>query len=64
MYGVSQRSDNAILSNDTSSVSPHENPGVKHTKATMAKQGSACPFEVLFIGRLSTGGGEKKKRSP
>lgn len=40
----------------------HENPGVKHTKATMAKQGSAWRFEVLFIGRLSTGGGDKKKK--
>lgn len=37
----------------------HENPGVKRTEATRAKQGSARYFEVLFIGRLSTG--EKKK---
>lgn len=40
----------------------HENPGVKHTEATVAKQGSAWRFEVLFIRRLWTGEGEKKKR--
>lgn len=39
----------------------HENPGVKRTGATIAKQGSAWRFEVLFIGRLSTAEGEKKK---
>lgn len=39
----------------------HENPGVKHTEATVAKQGSAWRFEVLFIRRLWTGEGEKKK---
>lgn len=40
----------------------HENPGVKHTEATVAKQGSAWRFEVLFIRRLWTGEGEKKKK--
>lgn len=41
----------------------HGNPGVKRTEATRAKQGSACYFEVLFIERLSTEEGEKKKDS-
>lgn len=41
----------------------HGNPDVKHTEATMAKQGFAERFEVLFTRRLLTGEGEKKKDS-
>lgn len=39
----------------------HGIPAVKHTEATMAKQGSAERFEVLFTRRLSTGEGEKRR---
>lgn len=39
----------------------HENPGMKHAKATTAKQGSAWRFEVLFTRGLTTGWGEKNK---
>lgn len=37
----------------------NENSAMKHAKATTAKLGSARGFELLFIGRLSTGGAEK-----
>lgn len=68
MYGVSQAlttpfspMTHTVFQQDSAL---HENPGVKHTEATVAKQGSAWRFEVLFIRRLWTGEGGGKKRLP